>query len=457
MASQAGRPHQFSLFRQRRFAPFFWTVFLGAVNDNLLKFAIALLLTYQVQVPWLPPEVVGPALGAIFILPSVLLSATAGQWADKLDLAWLMRLAKSAEVLMMLLAAWALWRHHVPMLLLCVLLSGLHVTLFATVKYAYLPRHLAPGELTGGNGLLEMGTFSAILLGTLLGGVLVAPRMGGPVPLIMAILLLAALGRLSAQRIPVTAALSPDLKVHWNPLAETWRNLDRIHHQPVLLLCLLGVSWMWFFGAVFLSLFPIVGKTVLHAGEDIASLLLVLTSLGVGLGAVLCEWLSHATEGDPPDMGLVLVGAAGMAVFGLDLAWVVHGIAHDPGMASVQAYAVSDFVSRPLHWRGLMDQLLMSVSIGLFSVPLYAQMQHLAEPARRARIVAANNILNALFILVCALMTWAMSAAGWGVGTMFAAGVGLHMLVMMVTLWWQPVLWRQTVAWRRRWRRTVPE
>jgi len=451
-AGEQARPHQFKLLSQRRFAPFFWTVFLGAVNDNLLKFAIVLLLTYRVQVPWLPAAVVGPALGAIFILPSVLLSATMGQWADKVDMAWLMRLAKSAEVLMMTLAAWALWRGDAVVMLLCVLLGGVHVSLFATVKYAYLPRHLEPGELTGGNGLLEMGTFTAILLGTVVGGVLMSPRFSGMGALMGSVMGLALAGRLVAQGIPSTQPLSPGLRINWNPFAETWRNLNRIHHQPVLFMCMLGISWMWFFGAVFLSLFPVMSKTVLHAQEDIASLLLVLSSLGIAGGALLCEGLSHNRKGDAPDLGLVLIGALGMGLFGLDLAWVVHGMAHDPSMAHIQAYALSDFFERPQHWRGLADQVLMSMSIGLFSVPLYAHVQHLAEPERRARVVAANNILNALFILVCAMMTWALSAAGWGVGAIFAFACVLHALVMLVTMCWQPLLWQQTVAWLRRWR-----
>lgn len=452
-----GRPHQIRLLGQRRFAPFFWAVFMGAVNDNLLKFAVVLILTYQVQVSWLPPEVVGPALGALFILPSVLLSATTGQWADRSDLARLMRLAKTAEVLMMALAAWALWTRHAPTLLLSVLLSGVHVTVFSTVKYAYLPRHLTAGELTGGNGLLEMGTFTAILLGTVCGGLLLAPGGGGTMALMLALLGLAVAGRLAVQAVPSTPSLSPDLKLNWNPLAETWRNLDRIHHEPVLLMCLLGISWMWFFGAVFLGLFPILSKAVLHAHEDIASLLLVVTSLGVAAGALLCEWLTHAQDSDEPQLGLVLVGALGMGVFGLDIAWVVHGIAHDPGMAQVQAYSVQDFMARPLHWRGLFDQLMMSISIGLFSVPLYAQMQYRAEASRRARVVAANNILNAVLILLSALMTWLLSATGLGVGAIFAVAVILHLLVVMMTLRWQPLLWRHTVVWLRRWRHRAPE
>jgi len=449
-AHQPHQPHQFSLIGQRRFGPIFWTVFLGAVNDNLLKFAIVLLLTYHVQVPWMPPAVVGSALGGIFILPSVLLSATAGQWADKVDLAWLMRLAKSAEVLMMALAAYALWQQQAALLVLSVLLSGLHVTLFATVKYAYVPRHLAPYELTGGNGVLEMGTFTAILLGTVLGGVLMSPMAGGMGPLMLAIVLLALLGRWKAQGIPATPALSPQLKMGWNPLAETWRNLDRIHHQPVLFLSLLGISWMWFFGAVFFSLFPLLAKTVLHAPEDLASLLLVLTSLGVAAGALLCERLSAVHEGDAPDLGLVLAGALGMGVFALDLAWVVQGMAQDPTMQALKSYNWQTFASHPSHWRALLDQTLMAMSIGLFSVPLYAQMQHRAEPERRARIVAANNILNALFILVCALMTGVLTSVGLDVGQVFAVSAVLHLLVMGVTLWWQPILWQHSVAWLRR-------
>ena len=446
------RPHQFQLFRQRRFGPFFWSVTLGAVNDNLLKFAIVLLLTYRIPVPWLPPEVVGSALGGLFMLPSVLLSATTGQWADKVDMAWLIRWGKSAEIAMMLIAAWALWQGNAPMMLVCVLLSGLHVTLFSTIKYAYLPRHLAPDELTGGNGLLEMGTFTAILLGTVAGGLLLAPWVAGVDALVATVLGIAVIGRLAAQRIPATPASSPGLRLDWNVFAETWRNVDRIHHQPVLWMAILGISWMWFFGAVFLTLFPVLGKSVLHAGEDVASLLLVVTSLGIAAGALLCEWLTHGRRGEPPGLGLVLVGAVGMLVFGLDLAWVVYQIAHDPGMAEISAYGWRDFAARPLHWRGTADQVLMAMSIGIFSVPLYAQMQYRAEPERRARVVAANNIVNAVFILVSALLTGVLTAMGFGLGSIFAITCGLHALVMLMVVWWQPLLWRETVAWLRRWR-----
>jgi O-antigen/teichoic acid export membrane protein len=156
--------------------------------------------------------------------------------------------------------------------------------------------------------------------------------------------------------------------------------------------------------------------------------------------------------GEAPGLGLVLVGALGMAVFGLDLAWVVHQIAHDPGMAQVVSYGLDDFLARPLHWRGAADQVLMAMFIGIFSVPLYAQMQYRAEPERRARVAAANNIVNALFILVSAAMTGVLSAMGMGLGAIFAVTCALHAAVVLMTVWWQPLLWHDTVAWLRRWR-----
>ncbi|RZI83596.1 MAG: MFS transporter [Rubrivivax sp.] len=436
------RPHQFRLLGQRRYAPFFATVFLGSVNDNLLKFAITLLLTYQVAVPWLPANMVGPVLGAIFIAPSLLLSATAGQWADRCDLAWLMRLGKSLEITMMVLAAWALWRQDVPMLLVCVALSGAHVTLFSTTKYAYLPQHLGSHELMGGNGLLELGTFTAILLGTLAGGLLVAPEAGGVQALAATVLLLSALGRLASRWIPATPAVDPGLKVNWNPIAETWRNLRRCHDDPLVFAALLGISWMWFFGAVFLALFPVLSKEVLHGGEGVASLLLLLTSAGIGAGALMCEGLSRGRVA----LGLVPVGALGMAVFGADLAWNVHALDSRAMAASPVLWNAMDFARQPGHWRFLVDLCLMAMSVGLFSVPLYAQMQAGAEPSHRARIIAANNILNAGFILVSAGLVGGLSAAGLGLGAVLGVVAGLHVVVCVLGFWWRPVFVRDSLS-----------
>ena len=439
------QPHQFRLLRQRRFAPFFFTTFLGSMNDNLLKFSATLLLTYQLAVPWLPPKLVGPLLGAIFIAPSLVLSATLGQWADRCDLAWLIRLGKGFEVLMMVLAAWALWQRDVPLILACVLLSGVHVSLFSTVRYAYIPQHLQPPELTGGNGVLEMGIFLAILMGTLVGGLLISPDFGGTWAVGLVIVAMAVLGRLASHWVPSTPAVAPGLKMHWNPVAETWRNLRRCREDPLMFTSMLGISWMWFFGAGFLAVFPVLSKEVLNGQEGVASLLLLLTSLGIGGGALMCEGLSRGKV----ELGLVPLGALGMAVFAVDMAMAVHALEQANALITRPPLAAMAFVANPAHWRFLVDLLLMALSVGLFSVSLYAQMQVRAEPSHRARIIATNNILNALFILLSAFMVGGLSALGLSMGQLFAALAGVHVVACSLAFAWQPVFIKRAVQWVR--------
>ncbi len=413
-------PHQFLLLRQRRYAPFFWAMFLGSFNDNLLKFVVVLVLTYQVQVDWLPVDQVGPVLGVIFILPSVLWSVLAGEVADLFDLDALMRWGKVAELLMMLAAAWALWQQSAAGLLLCVFASGVHVTLFATLKYAYPPRHLAPHELVGGNGLLEMGTFSAILLGTVLGGLCmgqVAPDAAADATAAVPWLLgVAVLGWWCARRVPHTPAASPRLKLSfdlWRVSADT---LGMVRRQPELWWSLLGISWMWAFGSVMFSLFPAVAKEVLHADPDVAASLLVVSTLGVAAGALACERLSRLRAGQAPDLGLVLFGGVMMAVFGLDMARVVGDIAADPGMVAVKHYGWATLQAHPQHVMGLIDLGLMSVGMAVFSVPWYARMQARAEASHRARVVGANNLLNALFILAASILASLLLSLGLTLG-----------------------------------------
>ncbi|MFN3861158.1 MAG: MFS transporter, partial [Roseateles sp.] len=271
-------PNQFALLGQRRFAPFFWTQFLGAANDNVFKFAFTLMVTYQLQLDWLPPSMAGLVIGALFILPFVLFSATSGQLADKHDKARLMQLVKSLEIAIMGVAAWGFYAANVPALLACVFLMGLHSTLFGPVKYAYLPQQLNERELTGGNGMVEMGTFVAILLGQLAGGILVDTPVVGPQHVAWTCLGLAILGRAAAQAIPASPPTDPELKINWNPFTETWRNLKIAHEDLAVFRSLLGISWMWFFGAVFLANFPAFAKEVLHGSPQVASLLLAVFS-----------------------------------------------------------------------------------------------------------------------------------------------------------------------------------
>ncbi|VUZ25238.1 Lysophospholipid transporter LplT [uncultured Comamonas sp.] len=405
----APAPSQFALLRQRRFAPFFWTQFAGAANDNLFKFAFTVLVTYQLSISWLPPAQAGLVIGALFILPFLLFSATSGQLADKYPKTMLIRLVKDLEIAIMALAAWGFWAAQVPVLLLCVFLMGLHSTLFGPVKYAYLPQVLSERELTGGNGMIEMGTFVAILLGNVAGGLLVALPGIGHTTVALACLALALLGRFSAQAIPALTATAPQLQINWNPLSETWRNLQLARRQVVVFRSLLGISWMWFFGAVFLANFPAFAKEVLHGNAQVASLLLVVFSVGVGVGSLLCEKLSHRHV----EIGLVPVGAIGMTVFAIDLYFATR---HLPMQAEM---GVAAFLSQAAHWRVLADLLLVSLFVGLYSVPMYALIQLRSAPTHRARIIAANNILNALFMIASSVIVGLLLGAGCSIAQIF--------------------------------------
>jgi 1-acyl-sn-glycerol-3-phosphate acyltransferase len=407
-------PNQFALLRQRRFAPFFWTQFLGAANDNLFKFAFTVLVTYQLQLQWLPPALAGLVIGALFILPFLLFSATAGQLADKYDKTLLIRFVKNLEIGIMAIAAWGFFAQNVPALLACVFLLGVHSTLFGPVKFAYLPQHLSERELTGGNGMVEMGTFVAILLGNVVGGLLIAVPSVGAHQVAIACLLLALAGRVVAQWVPASPATDAGLVIHWNPVSETARNLQLARGDRVVFRSLLGISWMWFFGAAFLSNFPAFAKEVLHGNEQVASLLLVVFSIGIGTGSLLCESLSRRHV----EIGLVPLGAIGMSVFAIDLYFASRGL---PPTAT---QGIAQFIAQPAHWRVMADLALLSLFAGLYSVPMYALIQLRSQATHRARIIAANNILNALFMIGSSLLAGLLLKAGATVPQVFLA-VGL--------------------------------
>ena len=410
----ATHANQFALLGQRRFAPFFWTQFLGAGNDNVFKFAFTILVTYQLQVTWMPPALAGLVIGALFILPYLLFSATSGQVTDKYDKTTLIRFVKNLEIAIMLIAAYGFVQNNVVLLLVCTGLMGLHSTLFGPVKFAYLPQVLRPHELTGGNGVVEMGTFVAILLGNITGGILIALPTGGHISVAIVCVLLAVLGRITAHYIPAAPASDPSLRINWNPVTETWRNLKMAHGNLVVFRSLLGISWMWFFGSVFLSQFPSFAKDVLHGDAHVASLLLVVFSIGIGAGSLLCEVLSRRNV----EIGLVPLGAIGMTVFALDLYFATRGLAPATALTLVQ------FVAIPAHWRVLADLALLSLFAGLYSVPMYALIQLRSQPTHRARIIAANNILNALVMIGSSLI----------VGMLLGQGVSIPQVFLLLAI-----------------------
>ncbi|OGB23991.1 MAG: glycerol acyltransferase [Burkholderiales bacterium RIFCSPLOWO2_02_FULL_57_36] len=410
----AAHPNQFALLKQRRFAPFFWTQFSGAANDNLFKFAFTVMVTYQLQVSWMPPAMAGLVIGALFILPFLLFSATSGQIADKFEKTAIIRFLKDLEIAIMAIAAFGFMSGNVPVLLACIFLMGLQSTVFGPVKFAYLPQALNERELTGGNGMVEMGTFVAILLGNVIGGLLIAVPEIGRIQVLVACIVIALAGRAVAQFIPLAPATDPGLKINWNPVSETWRNLKMAHQNLVVFRSLLGISWMWFFGAVFLSQFPSFAMEVLHGNEQVASLLLVVFSIGIGTGSLLCETLGRRHV----EIGLVPLGAIGMSIFGIDLYFASRDL---PPSALL---TLSEFVAVPQHWRVMADLALLSMSAGLYSVPMYALIQLRSQPTHRARIIAANNILNALFMVASSVIAGILLKLGMTIPQIFLC-VGL--------------------------------
>jgi 1-acyl-sn-glycerol-3-phosphate acyltransferase len=387
---------QFALLSQRRFAPFFWTQFLGAGNDNVFKIAFTGLVTYQASLfPGVDPDRTAFLIAAIFIAPFVLFSATSGQIADKMEKSRLIRLVKSLEIAIMLMGAVGFLMHQVFLLYATTFMMGVHSTLFGPVKYAYLPQHLRPEELVGGNAMIEMGTFVAILVGTIIGGELAALHGSGPSWVAVVCIVIAVLGRTVSSFVPLSPAGEPHLKINWNAFSETWRNLQLARQNRTVFLSLLGISWLWFFGATFLTSFFAFTKDVLGGDPQVVTLMLGVFSIGIGLGSLLCERLS----GEKVEIGLVPFGSIGMSLFALDLFWSSHQLQPGPELIGIMA-----FLSRPQHWHVLIDLLLLSMFSGFYSVPLYALIQSRCEASHRARIIAANNILNALFMIVSQLL-----------------------------------------------------
>ena len=394
---------QFALLAERRFLPFFLAQFCGAANDNVFKFAFTVLATYSAaQWGGLDPKSAGAVIGGLFILPFVLFSATAGQLADRYEKSALIRFVKNLEIAIMLaIAAGFVW-NLVFLLFAGVFLMGLHSTLFGPVKYAYLPQHLDDTELTGGNGMVEMGTFVAILAGTIIGGALVALPGTGPVWVAATSVVLAVLGRLAAGFVPHSPAADPALRINWNPVSETWTNLQHARANRTVFLSMLGISWLWFFGSIFLTTFTGFAKETLGGDQNVVTLLLAVFSIGIAVGSLLCERLS----GHKVEIGLVPFGSIGMTLFAVDL-WLASGNMTPAGLAGIGA-----FVANHANWRVMADLFLLAMFAGFYSVPLYALIQLRCEPSHRARIIAANNILNALFMVVASIMAAALLHQG---------------------------------------------
>jgi 1-acyl-sn-glycerol-3-phosphate acyltransferase len=408
-------PNQFDLLRERRFAPFFWTQFLGAANDNVYKNALVVFVAFHAaSMTSLDANALVNLAGAVFIAPFMLLSATGGQLADKYDKARLIRYIKLFEIAIMAVGVAGFALRSLALLFAALALLGVHSTLFGPVKYAILPQTLRPEELVGGNGLVEMGTFVAILLGTIAGGLVVAIPGYGPVAAGALAIALALAGYAVSRAVPPTPAVDGALRIDWNPIGETWRNLRFAHENIVVWRSMLGISWFWFYGAIFLAQFAGFARDVLGGDETVVTALLALFSVGIGAGSLLCERMS----GRKVELGLVPFGSIGLSLFAIDL-WLASRDLHASALAGLGA-----FVAVPAHWRVAADLVLIGMFGGFYIVPLYALIQQRSAPSHRSRIIAANNILNALFIVVSAGIAIALLAAGLSIPELFLV-VGL--------------------------------
>ncbi|MDZ7644180.1 MAG: MFS transporter [Woeseiaceae bacterium] len=401
---------QFALLGQRRFAPFFITQFLGAFNDNIFRNGLVILVTFQAtQVAGLNASQLANVAGALFIVPFFLFSASAGQLADKFEKSLLMRSIKIVEICLMVIAAIAFMNGSYVMLLVVLFLMGCQSTLFGPVKFAYLPQQLQNHELVGGNALVETGTYLAIILGLIVGGLSVDVDPDTRQVLAASLVAVAVLGYLTSRSIPVTRPVDPGLVFNWNAWTETLRIVGYARVDRSVFLSILGISWFWFFGSAMTLQIPAYTLVILNGNEAITTVLLVAFAIGVGSGALMCEKLS----GKRIELGLVPFGSIGLSIFAIDIYFA------QPASHVTAVTTVGDFLARPGSWRVLADLALLGAFGGFYSVPLYAMIQDRAERRHLSRIIAANNIINACFMVGAAVLSLLALNAGLSIPQLF--------------------------------------
>lgn len=400
MAQPQAQGSQFRLLTQPRFLPFFGAQALGAFNDNVYKNVLVILATYHAaSYTSMAPQLLTNVAAGLFILPYVLFSGVAGQLADRFDKTLVLKAVKAAEIGIMVIAAIGFATRSIAVLLAALFLMGMHSTFFAPAKYGLLPEVLRDSELVGGNALVEMGTFLAILLGTLVAGLLASH---GHIGLITTTLIaIAAAGFIASLAIPRLEPAAPQLRIDWRPWVSTWDNIRAARESRAVFLSILGISWFWFYGALVLAQLPLYSKLILGGNEEVVTTMLVVFSAGVGIGSLLCERLS----GHKVEIGLVPFGSIGLTVFAVDLYFATPA-------AAGSALSAAEFIARPGSWRVLLDLGLIGVFGGFFIVPLYALIQQRSRREVMSRVIGANSILNAVFMVAAAALAAIALSAG---------------------------------------------
>jgi len=432
---------QFALLRQRRFLPLFVTQFLGAFNDNVFKSALSLLFVYGGLVALESQDVVVNLAAALFILPFFLFSALAGQLADKYPKELLIRRIKIFEILIAAFGAVAVFSGSVVLMLTVLFLLGLQSTFFGPLKFSILPQHLHESELIGGNAQIEMGTFVSILLGTLVGGV-IAGQADATLWLTILILSVAVGGYVACRFIPSAPPADPDLVINWNFFDETKNLISMAMEKRPIMLSILGISWFWFVGSILLAQFPGLTERVLLGDTTVVTLILCVFTLSIAVGSLVCEKLS----GHHIEIGLVPLGALGIALAGLhmyfsinNVAELAQGLSHRDWLAFVQA---------PGSLRLLIDFALIGFFGGMFIVPLYAYIQANTAEDRRARIIAVNNILNSVLMVLGSVFAIAMLKGGdSGIPNLLLTVIIMHIAVTTFIFKQVPIFIMRFLIW----------
>lgn len=397
------------------FAPIFWTQFLGAFNDNVYKNALIILITYQsATFTEIPAQLLIPISMGLFILPFFLFSALAGQLADKYEKSKLIRSIKLLEVNIMLLAALGFYLHNVWFLISILFLMGCQSALFGPVKYSILPQHLNEENLLKANGLFGMGTFMAILLGTITGGILVIINDNGIYYISFIVVSVALSGWLSSQKIPLALSANQKLSINWNIFIESRDILSFLLKNRLLLGTVLSISWFWFLGATILTIIPAYSKDILHGNEQVVTLLLALFSIGIGTGAIIVGKSKTLKK----SIKWIGIGTLGISLSAAHLYWNSVQLENQTLLLNGLLDWNLMFDS-PLNLQILLDVLLLGMSGGFYIVPLYVILQQCSDIKTRSRTIAANNISNAFFMVCSAIATLLLLENGVSIYTIF--------------------------------------
>jgi 1-acyl-sn-glycerol-3-phosphate acyltransferase len=428
--------NQFRLLAKRRFAPFFAVQSLAAFNDNAFRNATIVLVGFQLGLSVQQVGFYSNLAPALFILPFFLFSASAGQLAEKYEKHTLIRWVKVFEIAAMCVAAWGFYARSPLLLFVVLFLMGVHSTVFGPIKYAILPQVLQPNELVGGNGLVETGTSIAILVGMIAGGAAIHSHFGW-VAAGALVIGVGVMGLAASLMIPRVPAAAPNLKFNWNVVSESWKVLKLTARQRAVFNSILGISWFWFFGGVVTAQLPNYTKLFLGGDASVEIMVLALFSIGVGIGSLLCERLS----GHKVEIGLVPLGALGMTVFGVLLYFARH---------APPAYSDLDwleFLRRPgSPWIGC-DLILIGLFAGFFIVPLFALVQSRTPRGELSRVIAGNNIINAVFLVVAAIFAYGLLAAGLTIPQLFLVTAILNAAVALFIFQLVPEFLVRFVGW----------